>query len=180
MEHILLYIYRMSLDNLALVAVFAALIFCTLFHKCAGQNWPRPCICGMLAVWVGVVLWVTILNRSVDSSYRFSPIPLHTYWSVFTGGDQELLRSAFMNVVLFYPAGLLLGSLTPEKWSSRRGMICSVLALMLFSMAIEMTQYFRQLGNAEFDDILHNTLGAVAGISAFRTFSKSIKLEKWL
>ena len=179
MNHILGYIYRMPIKDLMLAAVLAAVVFCTLFHKYADRNWLRPCICGMLAVWGVAVLWVTVLSRDAGS-YSVNPFPLQTYWRILSGENGDLLRSAFMNVVLFYPAGLLLGSLIPKKWSSRRGMVCAVLVLMLFSVAVERTQYVRHLGNAEFDDILHNTLGAVAGIAAFRAFSKIIELEKWL
>ena len=168
MERFLLYIYRMSYEDMTYCAVIAALIFCTLFRKYAGQRWLRPCIGAALSVWLVVVLWMTMLSRSGGGTYRFSLIPLHTYWRVISGENQELLRSAFMNVALFYPAGLLLASLMPEKWSFRKGLICTGLVLALLSLTIELGQYVWQLGNAEIDDVLHNTLGAGVGCAAFR------------
>ena len=72
-----------------------------------------------------------------------------------------------MNAVLFYPAGLLLAGLMPENRSYRKGMLCTVLIFALFSLVIELSQYFWQLGNCEIDDVLHNTLGAGLGYAAF-------------
>ena len=120
-------------------------------------------------------------DRSLDDGaeserggvYHASWIPLHTYWRVLSGENRELLRSAFMNMLLFYPAGLLLGGLLPSKWSFRKGMLCAAIAFAAFSLTIELNQYLLQLGNAETDDVLHNTLGAVAGFSAFRAFENN-------
>ena len=83
------------------------------------------------------------------------------------GESRELLRSAFMNAVLFFPAGLLLGGLLPGHRSFRWQLVCAVICFGLISLGIELTQFFNRLGNAEFDDVLHNTLGAAAGLAAF-------------
>lgn len=172
-QEIFLHIYRMDLQELTLLAVFAALILCTLYRKWAGSRLFRPGIGLVLAVWVVTVLWMTVLSRSGGGVYHASWIPLHTYWRVLSGENRELLRSAFMNMLLFYPAGLLLGGLLPSKWSFRKGMLCAAIAFAAFSLTIELNQYLLQLGNAETDDVLHNTLGAVAGFSAFRAFENN-------
>jgi glycopeptide antibiotics resistance protein len=46
-------------------------------------------------------------------------------------------------------------------------MICAVICFGLFSLSIELCQHFLQLGTAEIDDVLHNTLGAAAGFAVF-------------
>lgn len=168
LERIWVYIYRMHLDELSLFAVFAALIFCTCFHRFSDRRWLRPCIRLALAVWFLAVLWMTVFSRSGDGSHRISWIPLHTYWRVICGEDTELVRSSFMNVVLFFPAGLLLGSLRIGKGSFRRGLFWVAVQFALFSIAIELSQYFFRVGYAEVDDVLHNTLGAIAGFAGSR------------
>lgn len=65
------------------------------------------------------------------------------------------------NLAFFIPIGLLLFILTERvKWATVFG--------GLFSMAIEATQYFAQLGYTDIDDFLMNTLGAFVGATIAR------------
>lgn len=159
-------IYGLSTLALAVCAVFASLLCRALYRKYARKRWLRPGIGGLLAGWFLTVLWITIFSRE-PGAYGSSWSPLHAYRLIFSGEHPEMLRSCLMNVALFYPAGLLLAGLLPSRRSYRQRMLCTVLAFGLFSLAIELSQYFLQLGTAEFDDVLHNTLGAAAGFAAF-------------
>lgn len=123
---------------------------------------------GLLVLWAGAVLCYTVLSRSRGSGFTLSLVPLHTYRSMLNGGTRELLRSNFMNGLLFYPAGVLMGFLLPRR---RRGWTQLLLTAAVFgclSLAIELTQYTLQLGHFEMDDILHNTLGVIIGWAACR------------
>ena len=160
------WIHHLSTEDLPECAVFAAMLYVAFCKKYAGKRWLRPGIGGVLAGWFLAVLWATVLDRE-PGSYESSWIPLHTYWKIFSGGHPELERSGLMNVLLFYPGGLFLAGLLPQNGSYRRRMICAVICFGLFSLSIELSQYFLQLGTAEIDDVLHNTLGAAAGFAAF-------------
>ena len=159
-------IYHLPTEDLPECAVFAAMLYVTLYRKYAGKRWLRPGIGGLLAGWFLAVLWTTILNRE-PGAYESSWIPLHSYWQIFSGGHPELERSGLMNVLLFYPGGLFLAGLLPPRLRDRRGMLCTAVCFGLFSLSIELSQYFLQLGTAEIDDVLHNTLGAAAGFAVF-------------
>ena len=65
-----------------------------------------------------------------------------------------------MNVLLFFPAGLLGAMLLPRR---RRSILWLILGTALFSLTIDLLQFRLSLGNAEMDDILHNTLGTLLG-----------------
>ena len=163
-EQLVLYIYRLPVTQLMICGVLAAVVFCHLCRVYAGRRWMRPCLGAVLALWFGGVLWTTLLSRD-GGQFEANWVPLHTYWIVLCGGERELLRSAFMNAALFYPAGLLCAGLSRGRF--RGGMCCTVVLLALFSLSIELSQGFWQLGNAEIDDVIHNTLGAAAGFAAF-------------
>lgn len=92
--------------------------------------------------------------------------PFHSYRAVLSGENPELLRSSFMNVLLFYPAGLLACSLLPGTWRRRWKLLLVTLAFALLSFGIEFCQYRYALGQAEVDDVLHNALGAFLGAAA--------------
>ena len=160
------WIYRLPTEDLPECAVYAAMLYLTFCKKYAGKRWLRPGIGGLLAGWFLVVLWTTVINRE-PGSYESSWIPLHSYWLFFSGGNPEIYRSCLMTAVLFYPGGLLLAGLLPQRLRYRHGMLCTVVCFGLFSLSIELSQHFLHLGTAEIDDVLHNTLGAAAGFAAF-------------
>ena len=104
-----------------------------------------------------LVLAVTILDRTPGEDYQYE---LELFWSyrAAMAGTRWLLLEDFLNVVLFVPAGVCLSMLMEKRqlWA-----VASMAAL--FSAAIEITQLVTKCGLFEFDDIFHNTLGAVAG-----------------
>lgn len=166
-ETMVLRIYQLPMGVLVQYAVFAALIVRVLYRKLADRRWLRPCLGALLAVWLLSVLWTTVFSRSVGA-HDVRWIPLYIYWCVLHGGNRELLRSCFMNGLLFLPAGLLWAGLLPKDRSWKDGLLRTVLYFGLISIAIELLQYRLQLGNAELDDVLHNTLGAAFGFAACR------------
>ena len=167
-QKLVLFIYRMDPQALCGCAVFGGLIFCALYRKCSDSRWLRPVIGLVLAAWFGAVLWMTVLSRTPGGTYVAHWVPFHTYRAILSGKEPEMFRSCFMNVALFYPAGLLFGSLLPRTWSFRRGMLWTVLVFGLFSLTVELSQYRFGLGISEIDDVLHNTLGAALGFAAHR------------
>lgn len=124
----------------------------------------------MLLCWLAVVLLQTIPRE--QGTVELSLIPFQCYITVLQGGEEELIRSAFMNVFLFYPGGLILRSL----WKRGRG-IPLLLIFFFASVAIELCQYGFGLGTAETDDVIHNTLGAWLGIWAARQYEKHVAEE---
>lgn len=167
LRELLLLIYRLPMAVLPLYAVLAALLCCTLYRTFAGKRWFRPGIVGLLAVWLVTVLWSTIFSRE-PGAYESYWIPLHAYWLIISGECPEMFRSCLMNAFLFYPAGLLLAGLLPQRLRYRHGMLFTMICFGLFSLSIELCQHFGHLGTAEIDDVLHNTLGAAAGFASFR------------
>lgn len=66
---------------------------------------------------------------------------------MYLHGAIEKLRESMMNILLFYPLGLLVGVLFKKKKFILMGLI--------FSAGIEVCQYIFHLGYAEVDKALH-------------------------
>lgn len=120
------------------------------------------------------VLYVTLLNRGGGTMGGFQWVPFHSYAEVLAGGNREILRSSFMNVVLFYPAGLLLAAVLPKRWR----VLITVAVLGIFSLSIETVQHALSLGRGEIDDVLHNTLGTACGCMALSLEPKLFPTKK--
>lgn len=104
-----------------------------------------------------------MFSRSPDRAYRPEWIPFHSYRKLLATGVSEIIRTNFMNIVLFYPAGFLTASLLPEEWLCRQKLLTVGVLFSLFSLSIELGQFYYALGEPEIDDVIHNTAGAICG-----------------
>ena len=163
-SRLFLRIYILSIPSLLSVCIFCLICFLLLEYHCGRRWWWRPMLSGTLVLWAAVVLYTTIFSRVSGIESVWAAVPFHSYREVLSGGNPELLRSNLMNVVLFAPAGVLTGALLPAGWPMKRRLLWAGSIFCLFSLGIEMTQYRLAMGQAEIDDVIHNTLGAVIGI----------------
>ena len=78
-----------------------------------------------------------------------------------------------MNVIVFIPIGMILGSLLRVKGSSTSEATKSMTWLMVaiigcgISVTIESLQFFLMRGFSEVDDVIHNTLGCMIGYGIY-------------
>lgn len=113
----------------------------------------------LLAEWVFLVLCASVLFRESGEDYRFNLIPLSSYFDY--GENSYLMEKAalnILNVVLFFPVGLLIGC-GFRKMTWRK-----VLAIgVTLSASIELLQLLFRKGLCETDDIIHNVAGCMIG-----------------
>ena len=118
----------------------------------------------MLAFYLSFVVTITVIARIKSAKAQYK---LALFWSykAIQNGRTELRAEIFWNIVLFIPIGILLSLILAGKlkW-------LVILISMLLSAGIEVTQLLFHRGLFEFDDIVHNTLGAVTGVLVFIVF----------
>lgn len=168
LQKLFLKIYCLSGKELLACGLVGALGYYVLHRTCAHKRWWRAGSVLMLILWAAAAICSTVMGRNGGQSGIFQVIPFHSYREMLAGGNPEILRSNFMNVLLFFPAGLLFAGLLPRRWTFGKKLVCAMLICFLFSLGIELTQFTLGLGLGEADDILHNTLGALLGVVGFR------------
>lgn len=156
-------IYGLPLGFITQSFLILSFIFLLAHQRFRHSRWFRLGIWMSLAVWVSGTLWITIFSRSPGSEHLPELIPFHSYRKLLRTGVSEILRTNFMNVALFYPAGLLTASLFPQKWTCLRKIWSTAILFAMFSGVIEYVQFFYALGEPEMDDVIHNTIGALLG-----------------
>lgn len=172
-DSIFMWIYCMDIpDVLTLLALFTAIVFMARLY-CSHRLYIILAA-AFLALWAAAVIMQTVVSRVPGSAPEAVWAPFRSYLDALSsGGQPELLRSNFMNVVLFYPAGLLLGSLLPERRSAAASFAFCMLPLFLLSAAVEFVQYRWFLGLAQTDDVIHNTLGAALGAAVSMSITRA-------
>ena len=178
MKAIFLWFYCLPITGAVIWIILATGIFLHLRTKFGTRWFWRIGLVLMILCWTWVVANQTVLSRA--PGVQQTPIlePFQSYVEVFQGGNREILRSQFMNVVLFYPAGLIIAALFPERWPLWIKVLTALVLGFMFSRNIEHYQYYLAVGLPQVDDVIHNTVGALLGSMAIR-INVIETLKKW-
>ena len=122
--------------------------------------WKKPSL-GLLIGYSFLILTETVLIRK---PFIGEHIKLELFWSWKQWSVQK--NQILTNVVMFVPIGVLVGWLW--KW---RG-LCFAGEL---SLLVEVLQLATSRGLLEFDDVLHNMIGAVVGVGIVMVVGKKLK-----
>lgn len=160
-----------------LVISFFWVIFANMMSRNIYTKRCLSIISGVLCfIWLLATLEYTVFGRIAGQCEDISLIPVYDTYRLHMSGMYGILRTTWMNVVLFLPYGILL----PEAFdglnhhettrgSRRRQYFKVVLIALVLSVGIEMAQWIWSLGFAQIDDVICNTAGAVIGGLVYRT-----------
>ena len=116
----------------------------------------------MLVEYVVLLFFTTVFSRNYREAPKFNMTPFWSYMEIING-KQNLIPENIMNVVVFVPVGLFLGFTFSElKWKG-----IWVVGVCV-SLSIEILQFILHRGFSELDDVMHNTIGCIAGYGAYR------------
>ena len=109
----------------------------------------------LLIEYVFLIFCSTVIFRPTGETSQYD---FHPFWSY---DRPELLVENIMNVIVFIPVGMILGSLLRVKGSWLVALLigCSI------SITIEALQFWFMKGFSEVDDVMHNTIGCILGYS---------------
>ena len=163
-QTVLTWFYCLSIKDAVLLVIVVSIVYLVLRHCLGKKHLWRTMVALLFLVWIIVIVVATLADRTPGTTPAEPQlIPFHSYRAVLAGENKEILRSNLMNIMLFYPAGLLLFDVLPKSWNRLKCLFFDVGMLAIMSIVIELCQYCFALGIAETDDIIHNTTGALMG-----------------
>lgn len=162
LHSVFLWFYCLDYHEVIILLGLATGLFFIIRTRFGHRKFWKSALLALLIGWASVVIAQTLLWRTSDTALEPIWHPFQSYLDAL-GGETELLRSNFMNVVLFYPAGLLAASILPTQYKPIVKLFAMLAVFTVFSTAIEYLQYRYCLGLAQTDDIIHNVLGALLG-----------------
>jgi hypothetical protein len=121
----------------------------TLLGVAAWRLWKKPSL-GLLVGYAFLILAETVLIRKPFVGERIK-LELLWSWKVWSVQKEQILA----NVIMFLPVGVLVGWI----WRWRGLWVAAGL-----SAAIEILQLITARGLCEFDDVIHNMVGAAIGM----------------
>lgn len=127
----------------------------------------------LMVLFLEIVAASTILTRRPGvRSYKL--IPLWSWYGVFVEGDSSLLLENILNFLLLVPVGLFLPFICRHRVRLSRGLLFG----FSVSAVIEISQLILKRGLFEWDDMIHNALGCMAGCFLTNWIWEMIKNEK--
>ena len=163
-QRILICFYCLTVTEVLVTIIVASTMYYLVRNQLSNKLFWNSAKTLFFLAWLAVIAVATLTDRT-PGTIPAEPelIPFHSYRAVMAGENKEILRSNFMNVVLFYPAGLFACELLPKSWRRAKRVILVAVLFALVSVGIEFCQYHFALGQAEVDDVIHNTLGTLIG-----------------
>ena len=128
----------------------------------------------LTVVGILIVIGIATLSSRNGSGTELILTPFQSFQEAKI--QPERYRSMLMNVFLFFPLGLSMPFALPKKW--KLNVFCTILFALMLSVGIEFAQYHYQLGRAEIDDVICNTLGTVIGSSAYLMTKSNFERKK--
>ena len=122
------------------------------------------------------ILYRTLLGRTAEIRTSFGSRPFQLLLAAIQE-NPEIFRSLLLNILLFAPLGAALVCLLPKRFPVFVRVLLTGLVGMVFSSLIEWSQYRFMLGNAEADDVICNTLGALIGALSFLFTKRNAKAK---
>ena len=148
--------YKRELTYIALIVVVALPLYSFFLSRYVRRKRLQQIIkFGVLLSYIFAIIYFTLLCKQPQNEPLANLTP---FWSYSRFFEVDYQWQIYMNILLFIPFGFFLPAIF------RKFKFCKVLLFAIaVSSVIEVTQYFQCLGLCEFDDVFHNTLGAVIG-----------------
>lgn len=159
----LFYLFRKAIPP-ALIALAIGAIFLILLsrkHRRAGTLFSKGQAVSVLLLpcYLGGLFAITCLNRMGTGMRMYQPYPFLAFWEAWNSFTLQVWLNPLLNIAMFAPLGIVLPLLAKvfRRW------YWTLAAGTGTSLIIEVTQYVIGRGQADVDDLICNTLGAMLG-----------------
>ena len=150
-----------------LVGIIALGVVAILFIRRKYPGFVTQAAWGLLALYVLLLLFGTVLFREVSPNMRYHFEPLVNYSYMY----DTFIADTLVNVGMFAPIGFL-GAIT----FGYRNMLKVVAVGCTMSILVELAQLVGRRGVCNIDDVIHNTLGCAIGYGIFLIVDKLFHL----
>ena len=162
-----------------LFCAMVALLFAAICRTGQKKDWVQKqyLAAAVVGVYLILVFMSTVFTRKVSADYRAEWMPFWSYRRVIMEQDIGMLAEIVLNCLMLFPYGLLMPVVLGDEDGRKRNRQIVFIGFLM-SAAIELLQLVLKRGLFEWDDILHNTLGAAIGCGLYPFLCRWIAAQK--
>lgn len=141
------------------ILMAAILVIIAVYTAVKNRSWNKvqKILFPVFTLYICFVLGITIFNRLPFDRVKYN---FALFWSYKKAvRNRKLFWEIVFNYFMLLPFGVFGAFYLKSRWV--------VLFGLLFSSAIELTQFLMRRGLFEFDDIIGNTLGVLIGVGIY-------------
>ena len=146
---------------IGLAVGIAFLILLNRKHRQGGTQVSRGQAVALLLLlcYLGGLVAITFMNRMGNGMQMYQPFPFLAFWEAWNEFTLQVWLNPLLNIAMFVPLGVFLPLAAKpfRRWYWMLAAGCGT------SLAIEALQYILSRGQADVDDLICNTLGAMLG-----------------
>lgn len=161
---------------IGLVVGIAILILLNRKHRQGGTQVSKGQATALLLLlcYLGGLVAITFMNRMGNGMQMYQPFPFLAFWEAWNAFTLQVWLNPLLNIAMFVPLGVFL----PLAAKPLRRWYWMLAAGAGTSLIIEVIQYILGRGQADADDLICNTLGAMLGYCLCMLFV-SLSGKRW-
>lgn len=128
----------------------------------------------LLLSWFTIVMILTTFSRGAHFEGWINFQLFSDYMNAWHQWSLSELQLIIFNMLMFLPLGFLL----PLLGTKYRRFMPVLLISLVVTMSVELIQMFTRRGIFELNDILHNTIGSIAGYFVIRAIQEQLEHRK--
>ncbi|WP_340025435.1 VanZ family protein [Paenibacillus sp. FSL K6-1096] len=128
----------------------------------------------LLIMWFGIVMVLTTFSRGQNFEGWINLRLFSGYFSAWNQWSLSEFQLIIFNMLMFMPLGFLI----PLLGMRTRRLVPVLLISLAVTTGIELIQMISRRGIFELDDILHNTIGSIAGYLIMNAILDSVERRK--
>lgn len=172
------YLFRQAIPPALIGLVIGVVLLVLLNRKCRQAGTPFPkgqAIAALLLLcYLGGLIAITFTNRMGNGMQMYQPYPFLAFWEAWNAFTLQVWLNPLLNIAMFVPLGVFL----PLAAKPFRRWYRMLAAGAGTSLIIEAIQYLLGRGQADVDDLICNTLGAMLGYCLCMLFV-SLAKRQW-
>ena len=165
--------FKFDFDEYVILIFIICVLLCFFLHlkrrMCERIIHKRDVVYSfLLATSIAFVFALMLVVRLQQPEYSFEFTLFWSYKNYMEECNRDMLLQIIYNILAFLPWPILFVQVFPKM----KKLLWSVGSAFLFSVFVETMQLVFRLGLFEFDDMFHNTLGALIGYGILAVFTK--------
>jgi len=166
------------LTTLLVIAMLGVIVKLNKSKWTRKEKWFRTAF----LFYIYLILTYTLLSRSGRNYFDYDLILFWSYQKIWLTHNFDLAVEVFTNCLMFIPVGVLM-PFAYEKyfdWDEVKMRNTVIIFGFALSASIECLQLITRTGLFEWDDMIHNTIGGIAGYGIYLCIkNKPFQEVKW-